>query len=241
MRGARVSRRGSAATVTLLLVLCAVCSVLGACGAMDDQRPARSPLGEPSTPVATAPAATATATAAPTSTAAPVTTAPAGATPPAALAESATGRAIALLSEWLGVPQTDLAVVSVEAVVWPDACLGVAAPLACAQATTPGFRVRLRDALGALHSMHSDASGASVRWAGETVASGLVTAVDAGSRRITLSVDGRPLVLRLAPGTRWTPATTEAAAGGHRVAVGYDPASSAASMGTAAWLVLDPP
>lgn len=248
-RQATRSRHLIAGAMLLVSVL------LLACGAIDDDPPPRSPLGETSTQVASA-TAPASATVTPTPTPTPVDTptspptstplpgATAVGTPPAALAESATGRAIELLAEWLGVPQTGLSVVNVEAVVWPDACLGVAAPMACAQTATPGFRVRLRDAVNVVHSIHSDATGNAVRWAGESTVRGEVTSVDASARRIVLNTGGYLLELRLAPGTRWTPANAEAMAVGHRVAVGYDPASTgagAAALGTAAWLVLDPP
>jgi hypothetical protein len=162
-------------------------------------------------------------------------------TPPAAtLAEPAAARAIELLAEWLGVPQTELTLVSTEAVVWPDACLGVAAPVVCAQVVTPGFQVRLEDALGAAHTMHVDASTNGARWAGEATAFGVVTAEDLPARRITVRVDGAPLELRIAPGTSWTQDDTPSSFVGRSMTFAYDPTSGTAGTPSLAWVVLDP-
>lgn len=161
--------------------------------------------------------------------------------PPTSLAEPAAARAIELLSEWLGVPQTELALVSADAMVWPDACLGVAQPVVCAQAVTAGFRVRLTDALGAAHSMHIDTSGSRARWAGEVIASGVVTAADLEARRITMMANGSPLELRIAPGTSWAQDDTPTSFVGRNMTVGYDPAPAGPDPPSIAWVVLDPP
>ena len=56
----------------------------------------------------------------------------------------AQGAAIAALSENLGLTANKIALVSTEAVDWPDDCLGVVDEwLDCAQVITPGFRVLL--------------------------------------------------------------------------------------------------
>lgn len=210
-----------------------------ACGAIDDEAPARNPLAETastSTPLPTAtPAVLATGTPPAPPARGEVTP------PPAAQAELVIARALELLAEWLSVPQRELSVSAAEPVVWPDACLGVRQPIACAQVVTPGFRLKFQDALGAKHTVHADATSARALWAGEAVAAGTVTAVDSGARRVTVEVEGKPLLLRLVPGTRWIPANAEPTAAGHRVAVGYDPAGNASLPSTAAWLVLDPP
>ena len=58
--------------------------------------------------------------------------------------ERITGEALALLAEWIGAPATEFRLTSIEAVEWPDACLGVANPaLTCADVVTPGYRVTL--------------------------------------------------------------------------------------------------
>jgi len=209
--------------------------LLLACGAIEDGPPPRNPLAE------TAPIATATASPAATSQPAATQAAADVTPPPAALAESATGRAIELLAEWLGAPQTDFSVVATDAVVWPDACLGVSQPIVCAQVVTAGFRVTLRDALGVPHTLHTDAAGDRVRWAGEATASGIVTAVDLGARRFTLMVGGSALELRIAPGTWWSQDDTPASIVGRAVTVGYDPTPNSAEPPSAAWVVLAPP
>lgn len=59
------------------------------------------------------------------------------------------------LAERLGVPTSDVEVVEVERVVWPDTCLGLPAPELCAPGETPGFRVVLR-ALRSEYHYHTD-------------------------------------------------------------------------------------
>lgn len=59
-------------------------------------------------------------------------------------AEQVTGEAIARLAEWIGAPEAEFRLTSIEAVDWPDACLGIENPaLACAEVITPGYRVTL--------------------------------------------------------------------------------------------------
>lgn len=224
--------RNSIATGITLWILAAL---LLACGAIEEEPPARNPLAE--TVAASSPATTATATLAPSATPPPGDVTP----PPASLAEPAAARAIELLAEWLGVPQTALALESAEAMVWPDACLGVAQPVVCAQVVTAGFSVRLTDALGTPHTMHVDSSGSRVRWAGEAIASGVVTAADLGARRITMMSNGSPLELRIAPGTSWAQDDTPTSFVGRNMTVGYDPEPATAGPPSIAWVVLDPP
>jgi hypothetical protein len=227
------------AAVAALLGLVLLSSVMLACGAIEDDPP-RNPLEEDSAAATTPPSPQAVATIAAT----PVPTDVAGNVlpPPASLAEPATGRAIELLAEWLGAPQPDFARVSVEATVWPDACLGIAQPISCAQVVTPGFVVRLTDALGTPHTVHIDGSGRRARWAGEAVASGIVTAIDMDTSRLTVRlVDGHALELRIAPGTAWDQQDTPPSLVTRSVIFGYDPASTPAAVSTLAWVVVAPP
>lgn len=212
-------------------------SLLLACGAIEDEPPPRNPLAETAAP--SGPGATPTSSVSTTPLPSPV---PGDVTPPpASLAEPAAARAIELLAEWLGVPETELAFVSAEAVVWPDACLGVAQPVVCGQVITAGFTVKLTDALGTPHTMHVDTGGSRVRWAGEATASGVVTAADLGARRLTIVANGSPLELRIAPGTSWVQDDTPASLIGRSMTVGYDPAPGTAGPPSIAWAVLDPP
>lgn len=208
--------------------------MFAACGAIEHEQPARNPLAE--TP----------ATASPTPTAARDLPATADATrgagtvtPGDTRAEIATGRAIEAMASWLGVPQRELTPRQVEAVAWSDACLGVQQPLLCAQVVTPGYRVRLEDALGATHTVHVEASSGRAVWAGEVLIDGTVTSVDTSGRRVTVQAGGRTLTLRLAPGTMWFPEDGERQATGKAVRVAYDPASAPGTAAAAAWIALD--
>lgn len=206
-----------------LLALLAVASLTLACGAV--RTPARNPLAEPS--------ATAPSVAVP-----PVVTSTASARgdgpPPRAEVEPAAARGVALLAEWLALPARELAVTAAEAVVWPSSCLGVTRPgEVCAAVQTPGFRVVARDGLGGTHTVHAAADGGAARWAGEAQARGVLTSLDRGAQRASVTVDGRALTLRLAPGTLLGPGLRA----GVEVAVGYDPAGTASGVPVAAWLV----
>jgi hypothetical protein len=75
----------------------------------------------------------------------------------------AAAAAQAALAEKLGLPASQIAIVSVEAVEWPDACLGAAGEgEMCAQVITPGYRVVL-EANGKQYEVHTDESGKNVR------------------------------------------------------------------------------
>lgn len=70
----------------------------------------------------------------------------------------------ALMQE-LQIEADAIEVVSVEAVEWPDACLGVTNPdEMCAQVITPGYRVIL-DADGRAYEYHTNEDGSSIRLA----------------------------------------------------------------------------
>ena len=149
-----------------------------------------------------------------------------------------------MLAGWLGLAATQLSVLAVEAVTWPNACLGVERPgVACAEVLTPGFRVPVVDALGGAHEVHLGGGGRAV-WAGDVVARGTVEAVDAVAGQLTLEVEGALLSLRAAPGTLWdvgpgTPGLSGLAAGDAVVAA-YDPSPDGAAPPVIAWLSLDP-
>ena len=197
--------------------------------------PVRSPLAEPSLTASVAPTAAVSAVP-PVVTSTPL--ARGDAVPTAAEVEPAAARATALLAEWLAVPARELSVVAAESVVWPSACLGVVQPgAACASVQTPGFRVLLRDGLGGLHAVHSAADGGDARWAGEVQARGVLTSLDRGTQRASVTVEGgRVLTLRLVPGTFVAPGVRA----GVEVAVAYDSAGTSNGTPTAAWLVSAP-
>jgi len=126
------------------LAILVVPLLLTACAPSDP--PPTSPLDED--PGTSAPGAS---TPLPTFTASPDLTASATATSSvtptsdaSAEAEQVTGEAIARLAEWIGAPETEFRLTSIEAVDWPDACLGIENPaIACAEVITPGYRVTL--------------------------------------------------------------------------------------------------
>jgi hypothetical protein len=67
------------------------------------------------------------------------------------------------LAAELSLPVDGIKVVSVEAVEWPDRCLGVVIMgMMCAQGVTSGYRVVLQ-AQGQLYELHTDESGESIR------------------------------------------------------------------------------
>ncbi|MBD2089146.1 hypothetical protein H6F67_04675 [Microcoleus sp. FACHB-1515] len=67
------------------------------------------------------------------------------------------------LSEQTQIPSAELRVDRVEAVNWPDSCLGLAQPTEmCAQAITPGFQVEL-SARNQRFVVRSDRTGRSIR------------------------------------------------------------------------------
>lgn len=69
---------------------------------------------------------------------------------------TALSASLADASDLEGLPVEEIAVERVEAVDWPDACLGIPSDgEACAEVVTPGFRVRLAGGL----TYHTDYSG----------------------------------------------------------------------------------
>lgn len=70
--------------------------------------------------------------------------------------------AIQMLAQQLSTDTSQIKVISVEAVDWPDACLGVNLQgRVCAQVITPGYRIILQ-ALGKQYEYHTDQSGGNV-------------------------------------------------------------------------------
>jgi hypothetical protein len=83
---------------------------------------------------------------------------------PAAYAEAVAQSRKALAGE-LGVAETEIRLASVEAIDWPDSCLGAPKPNEdCAVVLTPGFLIRL-EAGGKTIEMHSNQNGSDVRQA----------------------------------------------------------------------------
>ena len=151
--------------------------------------------------------------------------------------ESAAATATTLMAEWLGIEPSSLRVVAVEAVDWPDSCLGVAAPGAlCAAAITPGWRVLLLDGLDGAHTVHMSLTG-DARWSGEVIASGVVNSVEPSSGAVELQIDGKPLALRTVPGS----ALGGALEVGAPVRVAYDTAPVEGAPPVIAWIAPEPP
>lgn len=187
--------------------LAATAIVVAGCAPSD--APPTSPLDDGAS------ATSATASVLPTFTPSPdtptqPTVSPSGtpATSAAAEAERITGGAIARLAEWLGVPETDLRLTRIEAVDWPDACLGVANPaLACAEVITPGYRVTLHHVSQPETSFFVHASkGDRYEWApSHGPERRVIESVDAESGTVTLRrADGdEPMgrIHRLVPGS----------------------------------------
>ena len=235
--------------------------MLAACSS-EDEPPPRNPLASP-TPAGPAATATAAATAAPTAapTLSPTPSATAAGTPAATGSpegasdaqqlELVTGNAIELMSEWLGAPATDLSVDLAEAVVWPDACLGVVQPgVGCAAVLTPGFRIVLRDTFGGLHRIHASADGVDAldrrgdrerhgrRRRGRGDRAQRHVEGDHAIPGIDLIVGERATV-RDAPGTSYIAvAGPRDLAEGVRVAVALDPHPEGGSTPLIAWLVV---
>ena len=238
--------------------------LLAACSS-EDEPPPRSPLEDTATPAGpAAPTGTATpsATTTPTDSPTPLATPSAPATPtptgaegngqasPEQHLELATGNAIELMAEWLGAPATDLSVEIAEAVMWPDACLGLAQPgVACAAVLTPGFRIVLRDALGGLHRVHANDGGV-MRWAGAAAVVGTVAGVE-GSAVLLVDIEGDhaipggdtvfgdEITARDAPGSSYIAvAGPSGLREGDQVAVGLDADPNGGANPLIAWLVV---
>lgn len=218
--------------VAARVIAASVLTLASACGALEESPP-RSPLGRESTPAAV----TATPLASPTA----VVSSPGAPAAPIDV-ETATGLAIEMLAEWLGVPATQLAPLDSEATTWPNACLGLTRPgVACAEVETPGFRVVLLDAFDDQHELRLDAGGRGV-WAPRDVFVGPIVALDPAGGTVTLTGEGEEFTLRVAPGTRWVvgPAGSglRALSLGDTVEAQYDPAANGERLPVIVWLAV---
>jgi hypothetical protein len=78
--------------------------------------------------------------------------------------DAAVQAAINSLSETAGAAASEIEVVSLQAMDWPDACLGLPeAGEACATVITPGFKIVL-SVDGKQYEFHTDATGTNVRF-----------------------------------------------------------------------------
>lgn len=134
--------------------------VLSACAA-----PTASPSTGASEPVDTALPLVETAT--PLPTALPVTPTPTVAAESGAAGEEAVvAGAGEIAAKALGVDPNAVQFVSIEAVQWPDSCIGVnLTDQACAEVITPGYRVVL-EVDGARYAVHTNQDGSIIRFAG---------------------------------------------------------------------------
>lgn len=152
-----MSTRAVLIPLVLLLVLSA-CAAPIASPAIGTLTPASvdtvPPLVETATPQPTAPPATPTP-------AVPAETGAAG-------EEAIVAAAVEITAKALGVDPNAIQFVSIEAVQWPDSCLGVnLTDQACAEVITPGYRVVL-EVDGARYAIHTNQDGSIIRFAGLT-------------------------------------------------------------------------
>lgn len=161
-----MSTRAVLIPLVLLLVLSA-CAAPIASPAIGTLTPASvdtvPPLVETATPQPTAPPGT------PQPTAPPATPTPAVPAETGAAGEEAiVAAAVEITAKALGVDPNAIQFVSIEAVQWPDSCLGVnLTDQACAEVITPGYRVVL-EVDGARYAIHTNQDGSIIRFAGLT-------------------------------------------------------------------------
>ncbi len=112
-------------------------------------------------------------------------------------ANTAPTQARAALAAQLGIAADEIAVVSVEPVEWPDACLGLPqADEMCAQVITPGYRIVL-EANGQRYTAHTDQTGGRVRLAPIAQASPLPEAAAAAAQVLARQLGIPPSAVRL--------------------------------------------
>jgi hypothetical protein len=76
--------------------------------------------------------------------------------------EAAVSAATQALVQFKGAADDQIEVISVEAITWPDSCLGIPqSNMACAEAEVPGYRIVLQ-LDGATYEYHTDGTGDSV-------------------------------------------------------------------------------
>ena len=133
-------------------------------GARATRTPAAAETSVPVTPTVAVTATTSVAATAPVTATAAATSAPVTSTTsvvdvnltPAQLA------AVKALTSKLQIPVKDVGLVSTEAVVWPNGCLGIVLPgVLCANHTVPGFRIVL-SAGGREYEYHTNQDGTTV-------------------------------------------------------------------------------
>jgi hypothetical protein len=144
----------------------------------------------------------------------------------AADAERITGDAIARLAEWIGAAETEFRLTSIEAVEWPDACLGVEIPtVACADVITPGYRVTLHHvaAPNSLYLVHTSDAGRYVWAPSRGPEQRTVASVDPDAGTVTLEriggEDHMGTLQRTVPGSTLEVPLRELSAG-QRVTIG---------------------
>ncbi|MFA7248702.1 MAG: hypothetical protein WC273_03650 [Dehalococcoidia bacterium] len=137
--------------------------------------------------------------------------------------EAATGAAIEALAERMAISATRLTVVRVDAVDWPDGCLGVALPgRACTQVITPGFRVLLRYDTGSTHEMRTGRAGA-LAWVAQTTMHATVQQPElVGAALRVMDAGGQVRSVLLAPGTERLDIPVGSLRTGDRVVLGVD-------------------
>jgi len=139
----------------LSCILAGVALLLTACGTATEQPTSGGPASLPTATRAGKP------TMPPTSEAVPVPTARLTLIPPSEAPQAALN-AREDLAQKLNIPADEITIVSVEAVEWPDGCLGVYVEgIMCIQVITPGYRVVL-EANGQVYEYHTNQTGSQV-------------------------------------------------------------------------------
>ena len=176
------------------------------------------PRGVPAYPPPFAPPSM---TPAPGSSGAPSATVPTS--PAAGDPEAAAGAAIEALANRMAVNATRLSLVRVEAVDWPNGCLGVELPgMTCTQVVTPGYRVTLRYDTTSMHEMRTGRGGASA-WVAQTTVRATVREAERASTALAITdASGKALAVLLAPGTQRLGVPPGSLKAGDRIVLGVD-------------------
>ena len=105
-------------------------------------------------------------------------------------ASDAAQRSIQTLAELLNVDAIAVTIVSVEAVDWPDACLGIPEPEGvCAQALTPGYKILL-ETLGNQYEVHCNQDGTQIRMVSSEGWIGPEKNPAQGADKVDITIDG---------------------------------------------------
>jgi hypothetical protein len=146
-------------TKLLMMIVMLSTLLLAACGA--PSAPPTAPTSPPSVP-------TSPPSVLPTMPASPLNPGGGSSTGATPGQEAAVANSRADLAARLNIDPGAITVVSVEAVDWPDACLGIQTPgVMCAMVITPGYRVIL-EAGGKQYEYHTNETGDVVRLANTT-------------------------------------------------------------------------